>query len=729
MQTRRQVAARLIVASLVILVLFMVLATVAYLKGRAVESDSVQVSTDAVPGSIEAHALRAAISSNIGYAMLASMADTDPAVRARALTVSAEAEQAFKDAVTRYRTTIRINPEKDRRLLEQLQADWAEYQGRCTRYIDLLKTGDRAASNTFFVQAVLPAYEKVIASAEELLGYNHANIETIARGIERNIGTLRWTVVITLGLAVVCVVILVVNIFARLRQMREIEESERRLRLVLDNLFAYVAVLQPDGTTVEVNRAALDAARLDRAQVVGTAFHRLAWWTHSPEVQGRLERALQQAAAGETVRYDTEVVVADGRKVTVDFSCGPLRDSAGRVSLLVAAAVDITARKELEQQFLRAQRMDAIGMLAGGLAHDLNNILAPMLMAAGLLKMRLTEPADQRMVTLIEGGAQRGAGIIKQLLTFSRGVEGAKGPVQFRHLIRDMVHIMNETFPRNIEVANTAPADLWPVVGDATQLHQVLLNLCVNARDAMPHGGRLTVAVENLVVDHSNSHRHPQAAAGRYVLLTTADTGEGIPRGIINRIFDPFFTTKPVGKGTGLGLSTVLGIVKNHGGVVTVDSEPGRGTTFHVYLPAAETAEVAPAESAAEAPGGGETVLLVDDEAAMREATRELLERHNYHVLVASHGEEALQLYVNHRDRVRLVVTDVDMPHMSGVDLIRSLRVLDPDAHILVVSGSSQDNHGGDLAAVGITETLPKPCEPARFLKAVRTALQPVARP
>lgn len=727
MQTRRQVATRLIIASICLLGMFIALAAVAYWQGRTVERDSRLISLDAVPGSIDAHAVRGTISRSIGYAMLAGMTERETPVHERALEVSREADESFSRLVQSYRGTMQINPERDRQLMEGLTHDWQEYRQRHDRYLALVQTGDRSASNAYLAQDVLPAYEKVIAAAEELLSYNHNNIRTIAVGIEGSIATLRWTVIVVLALAVLCGAILVANIITRRRQQKAIEESEHRLRLVLDNLFAHVAVLELNGRVIEVNRASLDAAGLLREDVVGTLLPAAHWWSYSPEAQARLQRALHQAAAGENVRFDIEARITEGRMITVDFGCGPLRDANGRVILLVATAVDITARKELEQQFLRAQRMDAIGMLAGGLAHDLNNILAPMLMAAGLLKMRLTEPSDQRMVELIEGGAQRGAGIIRQLLTFSRGTEGARGLVQLRHLVKDMVHIVSETFPRNIELTSKAPPELWALTADATQLHQVLLNLCVNARDAMPRGGKLTLTAENLVVDEQNSHRHPQANAGRYVLLSVADTGDGIPAAIINRIFDPFFTTKPVGKGTGLGLSTVLGIVKSHGGLLTVESEPGRGTTFRIYLPAAEGAATAAPEAVASVRGGGETILLVDDEPAMRDTSRHVLEQHNYRVLCASQGEEALQLYVDHRDAIRLLVTDVDMPVMSGYELIRTLRVLDPELRFLILSGSTSEGERPAGIQVVDADFLRKPCDPATLLAAIAGKLNPAA--
>lgn len=434
---------------------------------------------------------------------------------------------------------------------------------------------------------------------------------------------------------------------------------------------------------------------------------------------------MQQAAAGTFVRYDVEYRQGGGKLGTADFGCGPICDAEGRVTQIAVAAIDISARKELEQQFLRAQRMEAIGTLAGGVAHDLNNILAPILMAAGLLKFKLTAPADQGIIELIEGGAQRGAGIIKQLLTFGRGTEGERGLVQVRHLIKDMGHIVKETFPRNLELHQNLASDLLPVLADATQLHQVLLNLCVNARDAMPKGGSLTLAAQNVTLTDADAKLSPHAKAGRYVLLTSADTGEGIPSDIIGRIFDAFFTTKPVGKGTGLGLSTVQSIVHGHGGFMTVESEPGKGTTFKVYLPAADETEASDAAIAKDQlpHGHGETVLLVDDEPAMQAVTREILELHNYRVVVAGNGEKAVRRYLEQRSAIKVIVTDVEMPVMDGPELIRSLQVLDPDLKFVVVSGSQLDEKLAPLKALGIDEVIPKPCEPGKLLKALREAL------
>ncbi|HEY8993688.1 MAG TPA: GAF domain-containing protein [Lacunisphaera sp.] len=387
---------------------------------------------------------------------------------------------------------------------------------------------------------------------------------------------------------------------------------------------------------------------------------------------------------------------------------------------LVSLNLEGEERRVLQEQFLRAQRMEAIGTLSSGLAHDLNNILAPMLMAAGLLKMKLTAPSDQTIVALIESGAQRGTGIIRQLLTFGRGVEGARTSVQVRHLIKDLTHIVSETFPRNIEFGYSTPANLWPVHADATQLHQVLLNLSVNARDAMPGGGKLFIAAENVRLEEGAS-----APPGPYLKLTVTDTGEGIPPAIINRIFDPFFTTKPVGKGSGLGLSSVLSIVKNHHGFVKVSSEVGKGSSFEIHLPALDAPAPAGVDAAADQlpRGGGRLVLLVDDEVAMQVATREMLELHGYQVVTAGNGEAAVKCFLELRGAVRLVVTDVEMPVMGGIELVRSLRIVEKDLPFVVLSGSVTAERLAELEGLGIRSVLSKPCEAAKLLHAVHRAL------
>ncbi len=444
-----------------------------------------------------------------------------------------------------------------------------------------------------------------------------------------------------------------------------------------------------------------------------------------PEDRARvLAAAATKQTAGE-YREEYRIQRPDGTIRWIHDRAFPIKDAAGLVHRVVGVAVDVTERKQLEEQFLRAQRLEAIGTLAGGVAHDLNNILSPVMMAAGLLKDKLTTPHDLSLLGMVESSAQRGAAIIRQLLMFSRGVAGERVIVQLRHLLKEMIGIMRETFPRDIAIVEVIPSGLWPVMGDATQLHQVLMNLCVNARDAMPEGGQLSLAAENMELTAAGAAVHPQAHAGRYVRLTVQDTGHGIPAAIIERIFDPFFTTKALGKGTGLGLSTVLGIAKSHGGFVLVRSEAGKGAAFDVYLPATVTgdATAAPPAAAGPATGRAETILVVEDEAHISMATHLLLEQDNYRVVTAANGREAIARFLENQEDIKLVLTDLMMPVMSGIALIRALRTMKPDLRIIATTGLDHESKKAELAELGVTELLLKPCPPPLLLAAVRRHL------
>jgi PAS domain S-box-containing protein len=442
----------------------------------------------------------------------------------------------------------------------------------------------------------------------------------------------------------------------------------------------------------------------------------------APDCMSSFKKYIETVRMGSRFRFEGQLMRKDGTVICVDAYCVVLHYN-GQPHLL-AAVRDVSDKKMLEEQFLRAQRMETIGMLAGGIAHDMNNILAPMLMAAGLLKGKVTAPRDQVIVTIIENGAQRGAAIVRQLLTFSRGLVGAKGIVQVRHLMNEIAHIMRETFPRNIEVELRAPSDLWAVNANATQLHQVLMNLCVNARDAMPNGGRLALKAANKELSETDSDMNPLANPGRYVVIKVADTGQGIPKEVMDRIFEPFFTTKGVGQGTGLGLSTVVSIVKGHGGFVTVSSEPGKGTEFSVFLPADDAHQAEPGEAVPAAPQGhGELILIVDDEASIRETARQVLEANGYRVVAAADGAEALRTFVQLRDLVKLILTDIVMPVMGGADLIRSLRILEPAVKVVVISGTEEGVSHENLESLGVREIVAKPCDAVQLLQAMHREL------
>ncbi|MDB6123157.1 MAG: hypothetical protein JWQ71_2150 [Pedosphaera sp.] len=418
-----------------------------------------------------------------------------------------------------------------------------------------------------------------------------------------------------------------------------------------------------------------------------------------------------------------------GKEVIISSRGTLMRDAQGKPKSVLVINADVTEKKKLEVQLLRAQRMESIGTLASGIAHDLNNILAPITIAAQILRMKSLDEETEQMVARIESSAQRGADVVRQVLTFARGIEGERALLQPRHLVKEVVKIIKETFPKAISVTNRVAEDLWPVTGDATQLHQVLLNLCVNARDAMLSGGTLTLTAENILLDDATVLMHG-AKAGPYVVLEVRDTGMGIPHEIMEKIFEPFFTTKEVGKGTGLGLSTAMGIVKSHGGHVNVYSEPGRGSTFKVYLPGAPNAKIRRAnqESTTMLSGQGELILIVDDEASIRDVMRKILVKHGYQVLTAADGAEAVGIFAGPEGgEIALVLTDIMMPRMEGVALIRALKRINPKTRIIASSGLThtpgQSDRAEELKALGVKTFLGKPYTAEKLLAAVHDLL------
>jgi PAS domain S-box-containing protein len=435
--------------------------------------------------------------------------------------------------------------------------------------------------------------------------------------------------------------------------------------------------------------------------------------------------------AGNEWRGEFENQRKDGSRFHEMASIFPLRDAGGVITHYIGLKEDVTEIRLLESKFLRAQRLEGIGSLASGIAHDLNNILAPIALCASLLRSETGVEDRQHLLDTIEAGAERAVGVVRQLLNLGRGREGGKVTLQPRHLVREMQRIVQETFPRSIRVSADCPSDLWSVLGNATEIHQVLLNLCVNARDAMPEGGQLMLVARNVEIDPGFVALNPEATPGRYVRLEIADTGMGIADAIRAQIFDPFFTTKGPDKGTGLGLTTVLGIVKDHKGFLTLQSAPGRGASFQVHLPAlAEGASATePAEVRTRPPrGNGERVLVVDDEPAIRQATQRTLERHGYRVRVARDGAEAFAEVTTHAGEFDVVITDLLMPVLDGVGLCRGIRGIDPRIPILVCTGAGAGETTPEaVVAMGelqVDRLLHKPHDAATLLEALNEVLQ-----
>ena len=419
-----------------------------------------------------------------------------------------------------------------------------------------------------------------------------------------------------------------------------------------------------------------------------------------------------------------------GQEVTVSSRWTLLRNDRGEPRSVLKIDTDITEKKKLESQFLRAQRIEGIGTLATGMAHDLNNILAPILMSAGYLRWDIPSQERDKAIERIELSVKRGAEIIQQVLTFGRGIDGERVAVKPAELVAEIAEIVGQTFPKNISVAVASQPDLWLLMGDRTQIHQVLLNLCVNARDAMPKGGQLTLRVNMTTLTEKMPALPTPAQPGPYLVFEVADTGCGIAPADRERIFDPFFTTKEVGKGTGLGLSTALGIVQSHHGVVLVESELQRGTTFKVFLPASPRAAHKETSKINSLPprGGGEVILIVDDEPDIISGMCQMLKRHNYRVYTANNGEKAMDMIERREQRIDVLVTDMMMPAMDGVALIRAVRGVLPELKIIASSGLGTDMSGNDraqeLKSLGVAAFLHKPYGTHKLLSTLHQLLR-----
>jgi two-component system, cell cycle sensor histidine kinase and response regulator CckA len=415
----------------------------------------------------------------------------------------------------------------------------------------------------------------------------------------------------------------------------------------------------------------------------------------------------------------------DGKAIIVESRWTLVNHRDGEPKAILMVNTDITQKKQLEQQFLRAQRMESIGTLAGGIAHDLNNVLAPILMSVPLLECHITNPDDpksRQWLDIIETSARRGANLVKQVLSFARGMEGERSLLEIKHLIWEIQQIAEETFPKLITFSTNLSRGLWTVCGDATQLHQILMNLCLNARDAMPNGGMLRVTAQNLMLTESMAQLHLDAQAGAYIVITVSDTGTGITADILDRIFDPFFTTKDIGKGTGLGLSTVLSIIKGHGGFVTVASQVGQGTEFKVYLPAIPDGETEQTTDLAIPDGAGTWVLIAEDEVAIRETVRTTLEIHGYQVITACNGMEAIALYAQHQTDIQLALINLMMPSIDGAVVIRTLQTINPQLKIIATSGLISNEQ---ITAIEIKPKyfLPKPFTSQELLSTLHQVL------
>ncbi|MGA2853710.1 MAG: PAS domain S-box protein [Verrucomicrobiota bacterium] len=430
-------------------------------------------------------------------------------------------------------------------------------------------------------------------------------------------------------------------------------------------------------------------------------------------------------------QWHGEFTYADqhGGEIIVESRWTLVHDPQGKPNSILAINTDITRSKKLEAQFLRTQRLESIGVLAGGIAHDLNNVLAPILMSGHLLEMNPDTPERGKWISSILTSTQRAANLVRQILTFARGTDGRRAPMQPRQLLDELRKILTETLPKSIHLRINDAPDARMIVADPTQLHQVLMNLCINARDAMPNGGELTIAVANAEVDEHDATINGKVRPGSYVVFSVTDNGTGMTPEIRERIFDPFFTTKEIGKGTGLGLSTALGIVKSHGGFINLDSKPNQGSCFKVYLPVYLPAQTDAQPGAdkrrndtAILRGNNELIMVVDDEAPVRNIATQTLKIFGYRVVTANDGAEAIACYVRQKDEIALVLLDMMMPVLDGPATIHALEEINPEIKIIAASGLTSE---GQVASPTVRFFLPKPYTAEKMLNAVHEVLHP----
>ena len=504
----------------------------------------------------------------------------------------------------------------------------------------------------------------------------------------------------------------------RKQSRQALQQSELQTRIVLQTALDGYICLDAQNRIVEFNEAFSKMLGYARTKLLQMRIEDI---DAGLTTEGFRTIAKQIKAQG-YARFGSSYKCKDGTNMLVEASVTYDRTN----ERFYGFVHNITERKKLEAQFLRAQRLESIGTLASGIAHDLNNILSPVLMAVQLLQSRFTDEGGQQMLQVLRQNVKRGSEMVKQLLAFAKGAEGGRLPIQPEHVVKEVINLLKETFPKNIAVKYHVPANLNSINGDPTQIHQVLMNLCVNARDAMQTtGGTLTITAENKDVDEHFAGMMPHARAGKYTVISIIDTGTGIPTEVQDKMFDPFFTTKEPGNGTGLGLSTVLGIVKSHGGFLNVYSEKGKGTKFEMYLPTLETDELThTVMPTAELPlGHDELILIVDDEAAIREITQSTLENFGYRVLVAADGTEAIALYAQHRQEIQLVLTDMMMPYMDGPAMISALQRINPAVQIIASTGLEESERAHKAAALGVKTFLTKPYSAQQLLQILPTVL------
>ena len=498
---------------------------------------------------------------------------------------------------------------------------------------------------------------------------------------------------------------------ARYRQ--QIEQQSQMLEQVSDA----VSLVEPSGRIAYWNQGATRLLGWTAEEAVGRKAVDLFYQgNESQEAEWRDSLDKADSWSGEL-----KMTTRAGKTVVVDHRRTALKNESGDIQGYLCIDIDITNRKRQEMLLNRSQRLESIGTLAGGIAHDLNNVLTPILMGAKLLASDRV-PADRDgMLNTMVASAQRGAGLIQKMLAFAGGVRGDRSPVRIAQIVHETRGLLEHTLPKSIQIESTVEMDCPTVIGDSTEISQILMNLCINARDAMPDGGRLAIEARSITLNGNSEKLHPDAKPGAYLLLAVTDTGLGMSNEVLDRIFDPFYTTKEIGKGTGLGLATVQGIAKSHGGFILVYSEVGHGSKFSVYLPAFETIESDSISSTIIGPeaGHGKLVLLVDDEATICQMTSAALEAEGYRVITASNGADAISIFTKRHDDISVVLLDMMMPGLDGLETLDQLLKLQPQVKVIACSGLRTTRRENEVLERGAKAFLSKPYSDHQLLLAL----------
>ena len=510
------------------------------------------------------------------------------------------------------------------------------------------------------------------------------------------------------------------------RKMTEaaLRESEERYRTVLEANPDPVVVYDMEGKIIYLNPAFTRVFGWTLTELFGKKMDVFVPKENWPETKMMTRKVL---AGKSSSGIETSQYTKKGNIVPVSISGAAYVDREGNPIGIIVNLRDISERKKLEAQLFQSQKMEAIGTLAGGVAHDFNNLLQSVQGYAELLLLdKGHKNPDHRKLQNIRHAAKRGAELTRQLLTFGRKVESKRRPVDLNHEVGEVRKLLDRTIPKMIEIKLQLAEHLNIVNADPVQIEQILVNLALNARDAMSDGSKIIIETENTSIDEEFCKTHAGARPGEYALLSISDTGHGMDRDTLEHIFEPFYSTKEVGKGTGLGLAMVYGIVKSHEGYITCNSEPGVGTMFKIYLPAIDQEVEIVDIKEIEAPikGGNETILLVDDEEFIRELGMELLGGSGYNVLTAADGESALQLYRKEQNRIELILLDLIMPGMGGRKCLEELLRVNPRARVLIASGYSADGPTKEALGVGARDYISKPYDAKQMLKVVREVLE-----